>query len=79
MFRYSSTLRLEAVEPEDAGLYVCLATNTAGGFNFQVIHKFTRFGKYEEKIEDRKENQSILLRPSVIGFYGYVHSCELQL
>ena len=35
-FRYRSGLKLESIELSDAGMYVCLATNTAGGFNYQV-------------------------------------------
>ena len=35
---YLDTLVIDRVTPEDAGLYVCFATNTAGGFNYQSAH-----------------------------------------
>ena len=35
---YLSTLVLNNVDPEQAGLYVCFATNSAGGFNYQSAH-----------------------------------------
>ena len=35
---YLDTLVIDRVTPEDAGLYVCFATNTAGGFNYQSTH-----------------------------------------
>ena len=34
---YLDTLVLHAVEEQDQGLYVCFATNTAGGFNYQTV------------------------------------------
>ena len=35
---YLDTLVIDRVAPQDAGLYVCFATNTAGGFNYQSTH-----------------------------------------
>merc|ERR1719234_2887139 len=35
---YLDTLVIDRVTPQDAGLYVCFATNTAGGFNYQLAH-----------------------------------------
>merc|ERR1719234_1436254 len=35
---YLDTLVIDRVTPQDAGLYVCFATNTAGGFNYQSAH-----------------------------------------
>merc|ERR1719195_390901 len=32
---YLSTLILKGVQADQAGLYVCFATNSAGGFNYQ--------------------------------------------
>jgi hypothetical protein len=36
--RYLDTLVIHQVEERHAGLYVCFATNTAGGFNYQTAH-----------------------------------------
>ena len=33
---YTSTLTLSSVVEDNSGLYVCLATNTAGGFNYKT-------------------------------------------
>ena len=35
---YLSTLVINNVQEDQAGLYVCFATNTAGGFNYQSAH-----------------------------------------
>ena len=35
---YLNTLILDSVRTDDSGLYVCFATNTAGGFNYQSAH-----------------------------------------
>ena len=35
---YLNTLMLEEVDARQAGLYVCFATNSAGGFNYQSAH-----------------------------------------
>ena len=35
---YLDTLVIDRVTNKDAGLYVCFATNTAGGFNYQSAH-----------------------------------------
>ena len=35
---YLDTLVIDRVTTKDAGLYVCFATNTAGGFNYQSAH-----------------------------------------
>ena len=35
---YLDTLVIDRVTTEDDGLYVCFATNTAGGFNYQSAH-----------------------------------------
>ena len=35
---YLNTLMLEEVDTSQAGLYVCFATNSAGGFNYQSAH-----------------------------------------
>ena len=35
---YLNTLIMDSVQMDDSGLYVCFATNTAGGFNYQAAH-----------------------------------------
>ena len=35
---YLNTLIMDSVQMDDSGLYVCFATNTAGGFNYQSAH-----------------------------------------
>ena len=35
-FLYSSTLSIPRVVEGNSGLYVCLATNSAGGFNYKT-------------------------------------------
>ena len=35
---YLNTLIMDSVQIDDSGLYVCFATNTAGGFNYQSAH-----------------------------------------
>lgn len=69
--RYLDTLVIDHVRTTHGGLYVCFATNTAGGFNYQSAHLEILAPEQMETSLDEPEDQQLFLG-LVIGLVSVV-------
>ena len=68
---YLNTLILDSVEAAQAGLYVCFATNSAGGFNYQSAHLTVNTARGSSELPDLDGNHQLFLG-LVVGLVSVV-------
>ena len=68
---YLNTLILDRVEAAQSGLYVCFATNSAGGFNYQSAHLTVETGKGSSELPELHGDHQLFLG-LVVGLVSVV-------
>ena len=70
--RYLDTLVIHQVEERHAGLYVCFATNTAGGLNYQTAHlEVVPAEDQVDQVEEQGQEEQLFLG-LVVGLVAVV-------
>ena len=70
--RYLDTLVIHQVEERHAGLYVCFATNTAGGLNYQTAHlEVVTAEDQVDQVEEQGQEEQLFLG-LVVGLVAVV-------